>query len=181
MSKLEQLELTNYPIWQRQDLEDLEDLDVFLRFEAYFLPLPTANLTEAYRRYTTEKGLKGKSDPPNSWRDDCERYRWRERWQAYRREQNQNNLAWLEEKRRLFLEQELATALKMISKANEVLDLRVGHEDRLKDSATLLRCGSDLGRKALALNNIDSAIKTLESAGFTVIDETSNQAEENNA
>ena len=71
--------------------------------------------------------------------------------------------------------------MKMISKADQLLDLRVGDEDRLKDSATLLRCGSDLGRKALALNNIDSAIKTLESAGFTVIDGTSNQAGENNA
>jgi len=179
MSKLEQLELTNYPIWQQQDLEPM---DVYLRFEAYFLPLPTANLAEAYRRYKTDKVLEGRPEPPKSWRDDCEKYRWRERWQSHRSYQNQNNLAWLEQQRRLFLEQELAVAMKMINKANQVLNLRVNDEfDRLKDSATLLRCGSDLGRKALALNNIDSAIKTLESAGFTVIDGTSNQAGENNA
>jgi hypothetical protein len=52
--------------------------------------------------------------------------------------------------------------------------------DRIKDSAALVRCVSEISRKSLNMGNLDQAFKALESAGFVVIKATDNQ-DENNA
>jgi len=44
--------------------------------------------------------------------------------------------------------------------------------DRLKDSAALIRCGSELSRKALGQDNLNAAFALLIRNGFEVIDPT---------
>jgi hypothetical protein len=180
MSKLEPIRLTIWPIWDKQP--DEPD-DVYLRFKRFFLPLSKPILANAYRAYLESlEGKKGqfKKDVPTSWRNDCATYQWRSRHQDYWLKQSQDNLEWLQQKQRQLIERELVVCNKLFDKAETILNMGINPDnDRIKDSAALVRCASEISRKSLNMTNLDSAIKALESAGFVVINATDNQGENN--
>jgi hypothetical protein len=90
----------------------------------------------------------------------------------------QYNLLWLQEKQRQLIERELMVCDKLFNKAEALLNMAIDPDnDRIKDSAALVRCASEISRKSLNMTNLDSAIKALESAGFVVINATDNQGE----
>jgi hypothetical protein len=176
MSKIEQIEFDVYPIWDRQSSESE---DSFNLFRLFFLPQVRPDLTNGYRAYCESLGdVKGRSkiavkEPPRNWRVSCERNRWRERHRAYYRKIAQNNLEWQQERLRELAEIELNLANRLFTKADQILSLQINPDvDRLKDSAALIRCGSELSRKALGQDNLNSAIALLIRNGFEVTDPT---------
>ena len=177
MTKTEQIEFDVYPIWEQQNGEDDSN---YLNFKTFFLPQIKGSLLAAYRAYTEslDKATKGRKkltlkDAPTSWKVCCERDRWRERHRAYYRKIAQNNLEWQQERLRELAEVELNLANRLFSKADQILSLQINPDvDRLKDSAALIRCGSELSRKALGQDNLNSAFALLTRNGFEVIDPT---------
>jgi hypothetical protein len=174
MAKIELIEFDNYPIWEQQSSESEDN---FLRFNQWFLPQIKPNLLAAYRAYCQAKGdEKGQNklalkDAPQSWRVACERDRWRERHRAYWRKLSQDNLQWQQERLRELAEIELNLANRLFTKADQILNLQINPDvDRLKDSAALIRCGSELSRKALGQDNLNSAFALLIRNGFEVTD-----------
>lgn len=174
MAKIEQIEFDAYPIWDKQSDESE---DSFNLFRLFFLPQVRPDLTNAYRRYCESLGdVKGRSkiaskEPPQNWRVSCERNRWRERHRAYYRKIAQDNLEWQQERLRELAEIELNLANRLFTKADQILSLQVNPDvDRLKDSAALIRCGSELSRKALGQDNLNSAFALLTRNGFEVTD-----------
>jgi hypothetical protein len=176
MAKIELIEFDNYPIWEQQSSESEDN---FLRFNQWFLPQIKPNLLAAYRAYCQANG-DGKrqnkltlKDAPQSWRVSCERDRWRERHRAYYRKVAQDNLQWQQERLRELAEIELNLANRLFTKADQILSLQVNPDiDRLKDSAALIRCGSELSRKALGQDNLNAAFALLIRNGFEVTDPT---------
>jgi hypothetical protein len=176
MAKIEQIEFDNYPIWDKQSDESEDN---FLRFNQWFLPQIKPNLLAAYRAYCQANG-DGKrqnkltlKDAPQSWRVACERDRWRERHRAYWRKLSQDNLQWQAEKLRELQEVELLLASRLLERANDILNLPTNPQnDRLKDATALVRTASDISRKALGQDNLNSAIALLTRNGFEVIDPT---------
>lgn len=173
---MEILEFDKYPIWDKQSEESEED---FLKFNQWFLPQIKPNLLAAYRSYCqASEGRKRREkltlkSAPSNWRIACERDRWRERHSAYYRKLAQNNLEWREEKLRQIQEVELILSQRLLERANDILNLPINPEnDRLKDSAALIRCGSELARSALGQDNLNSAIALLVRNGFEVTDPT---------
>jgi|688.fasta_scaffold491569_2 hypothetical protein len=176
MSKIEQIEFDRFPIWDKQSDEPE---DSFNLFKLFFLPQVRPDLTNAYRAYCESLGdVKGRSkiavkEPPRNWRVACERDRWRERHRAYYRKVAQDNLQWQQERLRELAEIELNLANRLFTKADQILSLQVNPDiDRLKDSAALIRCGSELSRKALGQDNLNAAFALLIRNGFEVIDPT---------
>jgi hypothetical protein len=174
MAKIELIEFDNYPIWDKQSSESEDN---FLRFSQWFLPQIKPNLLAAYRAYCQANGDgKGQNklalkDAPQSWRVACERDRWRERHRAYWRKLSQDNLQWQQERLRELAEIELNLANRLFTKADQILNLQINPDvDRLKDSAALIRCGSELSRKALGQDNLNSAFALLIRNGFEVTD-----------
>lgn len=184
MTKTEQIEFDVYPIWEQQNGEDDSN---YLNFKTFFLPQIKGSLLAAYRAYTEslDKATKGRKkltlkDAPTSWKVCCERDRWRERHRAYYRKIAQNNLEWQQERLRELAEVELNLANRLFSKADQILNLQVNPDvDRLKDSAALIRCGSELSRKALGQDNLNAAFALLIRNGFEVIDPTLSVLESN--
>jgi hypothetical protein len=181
MSKLEPIELVNYPLWSHQAKEDNLAFEYFLK---YYLPLAKRSVRAAYRRYQDDIGSTnidkngGNNKAWNEW-SNC--YQWELRATAYHREMAQNNLLWLQEKQRQLIEKELIVSKKLFDKAETILNMAINPDvDRIKDSAILIRCASEISRKSLNMGNLDQAFKALESAGFVVIKATDNQ-DENNA
>lgn len=176
MSKIEPIKITVWPCWEKQP--DEQD-DVYLRFKRFFLPLSKPVLANAYRNYldSQEGGKKRfKKDVPSSWRSDCATYLWRSRHQDYWLKKSQDNLEWIQQKQRQLIERELVVCNKLFDKAETILNMAINPDvDRIKDSAALVRCASEISRKSLNMTNLDSAIKALESAGFVVINATDNQ------
>ena len=176
MAKIEQIEFDNYPIWDKQSDESEDN---FLRFNQWFLPQIKPNLLAAYRAYCQANG-DGKrqnkltlKDAPQSWRVACERDRWRERHRAYWRKLSQDNLEWQAERLRELAEAELKLSKRLLERATDILDLPTNpHNDRLKDATALVRTASDISRKALGQDNLNSAIALLTRNGFEVIDPT---------
>jgi hypothetical protein len=176
MAKIELIEFNWFPIWDKQS-EESEDS--FNLFRLFFLPQVRPDLTNAYRAYCESLGdVKGRSkiaskEPPRNWRVACERDRWRERHRAYYRKVAQDNLQWQQERLRELQEVELNLANKLFAKADQILNLQINPDiDRLKDSAGLIRCGSELSRKALGQDNLNSAFALLTRNGFEIIDPT---------
>jgi hypothetical protein len=176
MAKIELIEFDNYPIWEKQSSESEDN---FLRFNQWFLPQIKPNLLAAYRAYcqANEDGKRQNKltlkDAPQSWRVACERDRWRERHRAYYRKVAQDNLQWQQERLRELAEIELNLANRLFTKADQILSLQVNPDiDRLKDSAALIRCGSELSRKALGQDNLNAAFSLLTRNGFEIIDPT---------
>lgn len=179
---MEILEFDVYPIWEQQSGEDDGD---YLKFKTFFLPQIKGSLMAAYRAYCEsigkeDKGRKklGLKDAPTSWKVCCESDRWRDRHRAYWRKISQDNLEWQQERLRELAEIELVLARRLLERANDILDLPTNpHNDRLKDSVALIRCGSELARSALGQDNLNSAIALLVRNGFEVVDPTLNLLE----
>ena len=180
MSKIEPIELVNYPLYSHQPNED--NL-AFEYFSKYYLPLAKRSVRSAYRRYQDDIGSTNidKNGGNNKvWNEWANCFHWELRAISYHREMAQNNLLWLQEKQRQLIERELVVCNKLFDKAEAILGMQIDPtNDRIKDSASLVRCASEISRKSLNMTNLDSAIKALESAGFLVINAT-NQGEDNN-
>lgn len=174
MAKIEQIEFDVYPIWDKQSDESEDN---FLRFNQWFLPQIKPNLLAAYRAYCQANG-DGKrqnklalKDAPQSWRVACERDRWRDRHRAYWRKLSQDNLQWQQERLRELAEIELNLANRLFTKADQILSLQVNPDvDRLKDATALVRTASEISRKALGQDNLNSAFALLTRNGFEVTD-----------
>ena len=171
---MENLEFDKYPIWDKQSEESEED---FLKFSQWFLPQIKPNLLAAYRSYCqASEGRKRREkltlkSAPSNWRIACERDRWRDRHRAYWRKISQDNLEWQQERLRELQEIELILSRRLLERANDILDLPTNpHNDRLKDATNLIRTASDISRKALGQDNLNSAIALLIRNGFEVID-----------
>ena len=176
MARIDPIEFDRFPIWDKQS-EESED--IFNLFRLFFLPQVRPDLSNAYRRYCDNLGDdRGRSkikikDPPQNWRVSCERYRWRDRHRAYWRKISQDNLEWQAERLRELAEIELILSRRLLERANDILDLPTNpHNDRLKDATNLIRTASDISRKALGQDNLNSAIALLVRNGFEVTDPT---------
>lgn len=164
----EQIELESYPVWGRQPSEPESK---FLLFQAYFLGLPRPNLTECYRRYQQEKGGDGQvKSVPTAWRQDCDRYRWRERWESHRRAKNQSDREWREEQIRRHHEQDLEAAAELRRRALEILAALDPSAASAKDAAALLRLAGEMTVSALGVTDLDRAIRVVVGAGFEVVE-----------
>jgi hypothetical protein len=180
MSKLEPIKLVNYPLYSHQPDED--NL-AFEYFSKYYLPLAKRSVRAAYRRYQDDIGSTnidkngGNNKTWNEW-SNC--YQWELRAIAYHREMAQNNLLWLQEKQRQLIERELVVCDKLFNKAEQLLNMAINPDvDRIKDASTLIRSASEISRKSLAMNDLNQAVKALESAGLIVINPTTNDNQEN--
>lgn len=186
MSKIEPIEIKVWPCWSQQKPDEPDE--VYLRFKRFFLPLSKPILANAYRAYleSLEGGKRRfKEDVPSSWRSDCATYLWRSRHRDFWLKQSQDNLEWIQQKQRQLIERELVISNKLFDKAEALLNMAISPDnDRIKDSASLIRCASEVGRRSLNMGNLDQAIKAIESAGMVVINSTTtidNQAEESHA
>ena len=174
---MEILEFDVYPVWEQQSGEDDGD---YLKFKTFFLPQIKGSLMAAYRAYCEsigkeDKGRKklGLKDAPTSWKVCCERDRWRDRHRAYWRKISQDNLEWQAERLRELQEIELILSRRLLERANDILNLPTNpHNDRLKDATNLIRTASEISRKALGQDSLNSAIALLVRNGFEVTDPT---------
>jgi hypothetical protein len=167
MANIEVIELENYPIWTRQPPEPEEK---FLIFQGFFLSLPKANLTEAYRQFVAESGGDRQSvkDVSSQWREDCQKYRWKERHAAYWRKKNLEDLERRDERIRQYHEECLNTASLLKQRAEEILTNFDPAEAGPKDACQLLRLSRELTEEALSLGDLDKAAMTLFRNGFQV-------------
>ena len=186
MAKIEIIEFDKFPIWNKQSGEDD---NVFLIFKTFFLPQIKGSLLAAYRAYlhSMDKADKGRNkiapkDAPNSWKLDCERFRWRERHRAYWRKMSHDNLQWQQERLRELQEVELILSQRLLERANDLLNLPVNpNSDKIKDATNLIRTASDISRKALGQDNLNAAIALVLRNGYELTDPTLNLLElENN-
>ncbi len=139
-------------------------------FQGFFLPLPRANLTEAYRRFISESGGDHQSmrNASSQWRDDCDRYQWREQHTAYWRKKNLEDLERRDERIREYHEECLEKASLLKQKAEEILNNFDLAESSPKDACQMLRLAKELTGEALSLRDIDKAAIVLFRAGFEI-------------
>lgn len=170
MANFEPIELSIFPLWQHQQGESEISYDHFYR---YFLPIASGNLVESYRKFKQDLGENTDSidDAGGSWKDECRRYRWRERHRAYWRYKAQEDMEWRQEQERRLIEQELALGQMLINRARDLLERDLSADDRLKDATSLLRSASELSRKALGIDDrLEKAILVCTRAGLEVSD-----------
>lgn len=173
MASVEQIALESYPVWDKQGEEPAEKYQIF---ERYFLPLPKASLLGAFKRYKDEKGENSSvNNVPSAWRDDCERYRWRDRHTAYWRAKNHSDQQWREEQIRAYQAESLDTARLLRVKAVEILENFDIANASPKDAAALLRLAGDLVSEALDWRDIDKAVAAVHRWGLEVIQPESEQ------
>ena len=168
MADLTPIELNDYPLWEIQAGEEDKP---FERFQKYYLPFPRRSVRGAYSRYLESQ------IPPESptkdgnrkeWGVWAKQYRWEERAIAYHRYLAHENLEFFAEKQRELIEKEANLSLKLFNKASQILDLPIDEETSVKDAATLIRAASEIGRKALDMTPIRSALAMIEREGWTV-------------
>jgi hypothetical protein len=167
MANIEAIELEYYPVWDKQPAEPEEK---FLLFQAFFLPLPKANLTEAYRRFISESGGDRQSvrDVSSQWRDDCDRYQWRERHLAYWRKQNLEDRERRDERIREYHGECLETATLLKQRAEEILANFDLAQAGPKDACQMLRLSRELTEEALSLRDLDKAALVIFRNGFQI-------------
>jgi hypothetical protein len=169
MANIEPIDLEYYPIWDKQPSEPEEK---FLLFQRFFLPLPKANLTEAYRRFVADSGKEESGrkidDAPGQWKRDCEQYRWRERHTAYWLKKTHENREWREQKIREYQAENLDTAALLKQRAEEILTNFDLAQAGPKDACQMLRLSKELTEEALSLTDLDKAALALFRAGFEI-------------
>lgn len=167
MANTEPIELEYYPVWDRQPTEPEEK---FLLFQRFFLSLPKGNLTEAYRRFISESGgdRQPVRDVSSQWRDDCDRYQWRERHLAYWRKQNLEDRERREERVREYHAECLETANLLKQRAEEILTNFDLAQAGPKDACQLLRLSRELTEEALSLKDLDKAALVVLRNGFEI-------------
>lgn len=175
MASVEQIALETYPVWDKQGDEPAEKYQIF---ERYFLPFPRPNLTGAYRRYLEEKGEKSTvNDANGQWKRDADKFRWKERHQAYWRHRNHSDAEWREEQIRAYQSESLDTARLLRLKAVEILERFSVDDASPKDAAALLRLASELVSEALDWRDIDKAVAAVHRWGLEVVDPTEPQSD----
>jgi hypothetical protein len=167
MADVEVIDLEYYPIWDKQPSEPEEK---FLLFQGFFLPLPRANLLGAFKRYKEQKGENGQKivNVPTSWRDDCEKFQWRQRHTSYWRKRNLEDLERRDERIREYHSECLTTAGLLKQRAEEILNNFDLEQSSPKDACQMLRLAKELTEEALSIKDIDKAAMVLFRAGFEI-------------
>jgi hypothetical protein len=167
VTSVEPIALESYPVWDRQSSEPEEK---FFLFQRYFLPLPKASLLGAFKQYKAEKGENSQiNNVPGNWRDDCERYQWRDRHQAYWLKKTWDDQQWRDQK----IKEHQATALDTVAllrlKAQEILENLDIDQTTAKDAAALIRLANEMAESALGYGDLDKAVNRIFASGLAVI------------
>ncbi|HIP95827.1 MAG TPA: hypothetical protein EYH32_01285 [Anaerolineae bacterium] len=94
--------MTDAP-WERQRDEqgNLEPARWFYRFDTFYRPLgPERSLLAAYNAWLAQRGVKRRNSVPRSWQRAAEKWRWKQRAEAWDAWQRQKRLEEEEEERR---------------------------------------------------------------------------------
>lgn len=106
---------------QRDDEGKLEPNRWYSRFTAYRLAGPNRSLLGCVNREREQKGIKRYNSVPGAWSRAFDKWRWRERAEAWDEHRRQEDEAKWQERREELREKEWDTASKLLEKAEQML------------------------------------------------------------